>query len=90
MVRTVLRHLPPRGRGAGRENWNYASVASRGTIARRYPCNYEMGIGQEYPDYGLPGVTTDTISEQNQRGFYQRWAELMEAEVEDVRRRRIV
>src|SRR5712692_4632299 len=62
-VKDVLRHYYLRYSGpAGlteqddMENWNYASVASRGTIARRYPYNYEMGIGQEYPDYGLPGV----------------------------------
>ena len=61
------------------ENWNYASAASRGVIARRYPYNYEMGLGLAYPDYGVPGVTTDRIAEQNQRGFYQRWAELMAA-----------
>ncbi len=85
-VKEVLRHYYLRYSGpAGlteqddMENWNYASVASRGTIARRYPYNYEMGIGQEYPDYGLPGVITDRVSEQNQRGFYQRWAELMKA-----------
>ncbi|GIT42359.1 MAG: hypothetical protein Ct9H300mP11_02950 [Chloroflexota bacterium] len=27
------------------ENWNYAHNASKGTIARRTPYNYEMGIG---------------------------------------------
>jgi hypothetical protein len=27
----------------------------------------------------MPGVTTERIAEQNQRGFYQRWVELMEA-----------
>jgi hypothetical protein len=61
------------------ENWNYAAAASKGTIARRYPYNYEMGLGLEYPDYGMPGVTTSRIAEQNQRGFYQRWAALMDA-----------
>jgi phenylpropionate dioxygenase-like ring-hydroxylating dioxygenase large terminal subunit len=85
-VKDVLRHYYIRYSGpAGlteqddMENWNYASTASRGTIARRYPYNYEMGLGLEYPYYGVPGVTTDRIAEQNQRGFYQRWAELMAA-----------
>jgi hypothetical protein len=36
-----------------------------------------MGLGLAYPDYGVHGVTTDRIAEQNQRGFYRRWAELM-------------
>ena len=43
------------------ENWNYAHAASRGTIARRYPYNYEQGIGTAVTDYeyqGLPGSPT--------------------------------
>jgi hypothetical protein len=85
-VKDVMRHYAMRYSGpAGMteqddmENWNYASAASKGVIARRYPYNYEMGLGLAYPDYGVPGVTTDRIAEQNQRGFYQRWAELMAA-----------
>ncbi len=27
------------------ENWNYATAASRGTIARRYPYNYQASLG---------------------------------------------
>ena len=70
------------------ENWNYAHSASRGTIARRHHYNYEMGLGREitrFEDHGLalPGVITDvtqgTASEQNQRGFYRRWRQFMEA-----------
>jgi nitrite reductase/ring-hydroxylating ferredoxin subunit len=85
-VKDVLRHYAMRYSGPGglteqddMENWNYASAASKGVIARRYPYNYEMGLGLPYADYGMPGVTTERIAEQNQRGFYQRWAELMEA-----------
>jgi len=85
-VKDVLRHYAMRYSGPGglteqddMENWNYASVASRGTIARRHPYNYEMGLGTRSADHGLPGVITDGVAEQNQRGFYQRWAELMEA-----------
>jgi len=70
------------------ENWNYAHAASRGTIARRYPYNYEMGLGREtlaFEDHGLklPGVISDVTqanaSEQNQRAFYRRWRQFMEA-----------
>lgn len=62
------------------ENWNYAAEASRGTIARRYPYNYEMGRGYERPLEGVRGALfTDETTEQNQRGFYQRWAQFMEA-----------
>ncbi len=85
-VKEVLRHYYMRYSGpAGMteqddmENWNYATAASKGTIARRYPYNYEMGLGQAYGTYEIPGVATDRIAEQNARGFYQRWAALMQA-----------
>ncbi len=61
------------------ENWNYAHNASKGTIARRTPYNYEMGVGISKVDTGLPGVVTEGISEENQRGFYRRWAAMMDA-----------
>jgi phenylpropionate dioxygenase-like ring-hydroxylating dioxygenase large terminal subunit len=84
-VKDVMRHYAMRYSGPGglteqddMENWNYASAASQGTIARRYPYNYQMGLGLEYPDYGVPGAVTERITENNQRGFYRRWAELMQ------------
>jgi hypothetical protein len=70
------------------ENWNYAHKASRGVIARQFPYNYEMGLGRAtraFEDHGLtlPGsisdVTAASASENNQRGFYRRWRQLMEA-----------
>jgi len=69
------------------ENWNYAHAASRGTIARQHPYNYEMGLDRatdRFEDHGLalPGrisVVTGIASENNQRGFYTRWRQLMEA-----------
>jgi phenylpropionate dioxygenase-like ring-hydroxylating dioxygenase large terminal subunit len=71
------------------ENWNYAHMASRGTIARRYPYNYEQGIGSEVTDYAwqglrVPGSVVDLSaaqsSEHNLRNLYRRWAEFMNAE----------
>jgi hypothetical protein len=38
-----------------------------------------MGLGQDYGTYDSPGVLTDRIAEQNQRGFYPRWAAYMDA-----------
>jgi phenylpropionate dioxygenase-like ring-hydroxylating dioxygenase large terminal subunit len=83
-VKDMLRHYYMRYSGPGglteqddMENWNYASAASRGTIARRYPYNYEMGLGFEGSYDGLPGVVSEGVSEQNQRFFYNFWAELM-------------
>jgi phenylpropionate dioxygenase-like ring-hydroxylating dioxygenase large terminal subunit len=70
------------------ENWNYAHAASRGTIARRYPYNYEQGIGTavsdfEYQGMRVPGEVIDITdvqsSEQPARNFYRRWAEFMTA-----------
>ena len=86
-VKDLLRHYYMRYSGpAGMteqddmENWNYASTASKGTIARRYPYNYQMGMGYEGSHPLIPGVVTEgNISEQNQRGFYKRWAECMDA-----------
>lgn len=91
-VRDTLRHYALRYAGPGgmteqddMENWNYATAASSGTIARRYPYNYQMGVGHEYRTphaayLGKQGVWMDGISEQNQRVMYQRWAEFMDAE----------
>ena len=63
------------------ENWTYASEASKGVIARRYPYNYQQGLGLVKPAEGLRGavVTQGLYSEENARNFYKRWAELMEA-----------
>lgn len=62
------------------ENWGYATEASRGTIASQYPYHYGMGLGWERPLEGVAGaIYTDETTEQNQRGFYRRWAQLMDA-----------
>ena len=75
------------------ENWGYATEASMGTIARRYPYNYAQGLGHSSGHAVFAGaqvfgrsivrggvVGQTTATEQNQRGFYGRWAELMDAE----------
>jgi phenylpropionate dioxygenase-like ring-hydroxylating dioxygenase large terminal subunit len=75
------------------ENWNYAHAASRGTIARRYPYTYEMGMGHAVEDYEwdglkLPGrvidLTKAQASEEPMRNLYKRWAEFMEADSWDA------
>jgi hypothetical protein len=56
------------------ENWNYATDASRGTIAKRYPYSYEMGLGVEEPVEGLQdAVFSPGINEENHRWYYRRW-----------------
>ncbi|MGH7905630.1 MAG: aromatic ring-hydroxylating oxygenase subunit alpha [Candidatus Binataceae bacterium] len=65
------------------ENWNYASAASRGTIARRFPYNYKAGLGNGGAHELFPGIVagppTSYSTEQNTRMLYQRWAEFMDA-----------
>jgi phenylpropionate dioxygenase-like ring-hydroxylating dioxygenase large terminal subunit len=83
-VKAFLRHYYMRYAGpAGMteqddmENWNYATAASRGTIARRYPYIYQQGLGRSVMDDPLPGLATADVSEQNPRGFYHRWADYL-------------
>ena len=68
-VKDLLRHYYMRYSGPGglteqddMENWNYASAASKGVIARRYPYNYQMGMGAEGTHPDVPGVVTVGIS----------------------------
>jgi phenylpropionate dioxygenase-like ring-hydroxylating dioxygenase large terminal subunit len=63
------------------ENWNYATMASRGTIARRFPYHYKSGLGSENERSDVvPGhVTQRNTSEQNPRALYRRWAQFMDA-----------
>lgn len=64
------------------ENWNYATEASRGVIARRYPYNYQMGLGHARPVEELPGAVDSGywVSEENARSLLRRWQDLMECE----------
>jgi phenylpropionate dioxygenase-like ring-hydroxylating dioxygenase large terminal subunit len=89
-VKDVLRHYVIRYQGPSglteqddMENWFYAHQGARGAIARRHPFNYEMGLGHErkgWPVDWLGGsiLASEDVSEQNQRAFYGRWAELMD------------
>ena len=88
-VKTFLRHYYARYSGpAGMteqddmENWNYATAASRGVIARQYPYHYKAGLGAQTTSELIPGVITDhpVTSEQNPRALYQRWAQFMDIE----------
>ena len=63
------------------DNWRQVTTASRSRIARQYPQELSMGIGHAgaHPDY--PGLVSELyISENNQRHFYLRWQEFMNAE----------
>jgi len=65
------------------ENWNYATSASAGEVARRHFYNYSMGIGKESEIPFITsmgeGIFSRGISEQNQRSYYKRWSEFISA-----------
>ncbi|MBM2812817.1 MAG: benzene 1,2-dioxygenase [Chloroflexi bacterium] len=60
-------------------NWSQCTAASRGTVARRYPMNYQMGIGREPLDEDYAGRPHKAPTEAHIRGFYKRWAQMMDA-----------
>ena len=63
------------------DNWRSVTEASKSPIARRYNQKLVMGIGHSGPHEEYPGdVATRYISESNQRNFYNRWEEFMNAE----------
>ncbi len=54
------------------ENWNYATAASRGTIARRYPYNYQARSARRATTTGARPCQHQ-VTEENARGFYRSW-----------------
>lgn len=64
------------------ENWEQSTLAARGAVSRRYPLNYQMGLGHDQlvRDGRTPLRVEGVSSEYTQRGFYRRWAEMMAAE----------
>ena len=83
-VKDFLRHYYMRYSGpAGMteqddmENWNYATAASKGTIARRYAYNYQQSMHASKVDDPVPGSVSLQITEQNARNFYRRWRDCM-------------
>jgi len=61
------------------ENWNYATAASAGAIARRHPFNYQqsMRAAQLDPDVRgvrVPGLVSLQNTEHMALAFYRRWA----------------
>ena len=60
------------------ENWLYATAASTGTVARRYPFNYQQSMGAYVSDHPLGGDVSTQVTEQIARGFYRRWSSYMQ------------
>jgi phenylpropionate dioxygenase-like ring-hydroxylating dioxygenase large terminal subunit len=62
------------------ENWDYATQASQGVVARRFPYNYQQGLGREQLSELDRAVHSDhaIAGEVNARAFYRRWAEFVD------------
>jgi len=63
------------------DNWRQVTEASKTPVARRIPADLSMGVGRTHRTEEWPGVHSDRyISENNQRSYYTRWEEFMNAE----------
>lgn len=62
------------------ENWEGCTAANRGYVTRNEPLHYRCGIGRQVTHPELPGIVyRSQFNDANQRGFYRRWADLMNA-----------
>jgi phenylpropionate dioxygenase-like ring-hydroxylating dioxygenase large terminal subunit len=61
------------------ENWDYATQASRGSVARRFFYNYSQGLGMVQRGT-MPGSVESTYwsTEENARNFYRRWTQFLQ------------
>jgi hypothetical protein len=62
------------------ENWLYATKSSTGTIARRYPFNYQQSMGAYKRNDPIPGDVSVQITEQNARNYYQVYARYLKGD----------
>jgi len=77
------------------ENWLYATSASKGTIAKRYPFNYQMSMKLPNATHLGPGEIATQMTDQTPRNFYRVWERYMKdgdwdsllgCDVESIRR----
>jgi hypothetical protein len=64
------------------ENWNQSTLATRSSMARRYPLNFSMNLGRGEIVEEQPGVANINthINEHAQLWTYRAWADWMAAE----------
>ncbi len=63
------------------DNWRQVTEGSLSPLGQRLPQDLSMGLGHIDHDSKYPGVVSERyISENNQRYFYRRWEEFMNAE----------
>lgn len=63
------------------ENWEFSTQANAGWVTRNQRLCYAMAPQGDIEHEGLPGnVTAGQLSDANQRQFYKRWTQMMDAE----------
>lgn len=63
------------------ENWEHSTAANAGFVTRNQRLCYAMAPAGEAVEEGLPGlVSAGQLSDANQRHFYRRWVEFMDAD----------
>jgi len=63
------------------ENWEHSTSANAGFVTRNQRLCYAMAPSERMTGSDLPGtVYAGQLSDANQRLFYRRWAEMMDAE----------
>jgi len=63
------------------DNWRQVTQASTSRLGRQHSQDLSMGLGHAGPHPDYPGLLSERyISENNQRLFYRRWEEFMNAE----------
>jgi 3-phenylpropionate/trans-cinnamate dioxygenase alpha subunit len=60
-------------------NWIQCTASGSGWLGLKYPANVAMGIGHEGVHEDLRGKIGPSPGELNQREFYSRWAQMMDA-----------
>jgi len=78
---TGQRHFGPSGmfEQDDGDNWKLSTIGAKGTIAQRYPLNYQMGLHDEWfsADGELPDRQQGTNGDTNQLNFHRHWVALM-------------
>lgn len=62
------------------ENWNYATAASSGPIARRHPYNYQQSMDAWKDNDPVPGRVSMQSTEEIARNYYRYWRNYMNGE----------
>ncbi len=60
-------------------NWQQCTAAGKMFMGKQFLINQQIGLGHERKHEFLPGTVAPGPSEQNQRAYYARWAEVMDA-----------